>query len=62
LGVRVMQLTYNYRAQAGDGCCEPENAGLSRYESEFLAGTFCGHSPSSGATEPAAVSENGQLT
>jgi membrane dipeptidase len=31
LGVRVMQLTYNYRTQAGDGCCEPGNAGLSRY-------------------------------
>jgi membrane dipeptidase len=31
LGVRVMQLTYNYRGAAGDGCCEPENAGLSRF-------------------------------
>lgn len=31
LGVRVMQPTYNYRGAAGDGCCEPENAGLSRF-------------------------------
>jgi membrane dipeptidase len=29
LGVRVIQPTYNYRSAAGDGCCEPENAGLS---------------------------------
>jgi membrane dipeptidase len=29
LGVRVIQPTYNYRGLAGDGCCEPENAGLS---------------------------------
>lgn len=29
LGVRVMQLTYNYRNQLGDGCLEPEDAGLS---------------------------------
>jgi membrane dipeptidase len=31
LGVRVMQPTYNYRGAAGDGCCEPEDAGLSRF-------------------------------
>jgi membrane dipeptidase len=31
LGVRVIQPTYNYRSAAGDGCCEPENAGLSRF-------------------------------
>ena len=31
LGVRVIQPTCNYRAAAGDGCCEPENAGLSRF-------------------------------
>jgi membrane dipeptidase len=31
LGVRVMQLTYNYRGAAGDGCCEPDDAGLSRF-------------------------------
>lgn len=29
LGVRVMQLTYNYRNQLGDGCLEPANSGLS---------------------------------
>ncbi len=31
LGVRVIQPTYNYRGAAGDGCCEAENAGLSRF-------------------------------
>jgi len=31
LGVRVIQPTYNYRCTAGDGCCEPEDAGLSRF-------------------------------
>jgi membrane dipeptidase len=31
LGVRVIQPTYNYRGAAGDGCCEPENAGLSLF-------------------------------
>jgi membrane dipeptidase len=31
LGVRVMQPTCNYRGLAGDGCCEPEDAGLSRF-------------------------------
>jgi membrane dipeptidase len=31
LGVRVVQPTYNYRGAAGDGCCEPEDAGLSRF-------------------------------
>lgn len=30
LGVRVIQLTYNRRNLAGDGCLEPGNAGLSR--------------------------------
>lgn len=29
LGVRIMQLTYNMRSIFGDGCLEPENAGLS---------------------------------
>lgn len=29
LGVRIMQLTYNYRNFLGDGCLETENAGLS---------------------------------
>jgi membrane dipeptidase len=31
LGLRVMQLTYNYRTMAGDGCCEPADSGLSAY-------------------------------
>lgn len=30
LGVRIMQLTYNLRSAFGDGCLEPDNAGLSR--------------------------------
>ncbi|MGI9424637.1 MAG: dipeptidase, partial [Hyphomicrobiaceae bacterium] len=28
LGLRIMQLTYNYRNALGDGCLEPEQAGL----------------------------------
>lgn len=31
LGLRVMQLTYNYRNMLGDGCLEPEGAGLTTY-------------------------------
>jgi membrane dipeptidase len=31
LGVRIMQLTYNARSLAGDGCLEPGNAGLSAF-------------------------------
>jgi membrane dipeptidase len=31
LGVRVMQLTYNYRCSAGDGCLESSDAGLSAF-------------------------------
>jgi membrane dipeptidase len=30
LGVRIMQLTYNNRGMFGDGCLEPDNAGLSK--------------------------------
>jgi membrane dipeptidase len=30
LGVRIMQLTYNNRSIFGDGCLEPDNAGLSK--------------------------------
>lgn len=30
-GIRVIQLTYNGRNLAGDGCLEPANAGLSRF-------------------------------
>jgi membrane dipeptidase len=37
LGVRVMQLTYNYRAAAGDGCLEPSDAGLSEFGRKVLA-------------------------
>jgi membrane dipeptidase len=29
LGLRILQPTYNYRTAAGDGCCEPDDAGLS---------------------------------
>lgn len=29
-GLRVMQLTYNYRNMLGDGCLEPDQGGLSR--------------------------------
>ncbi len=31
LGIRIIQLTYNGRNLAGDGCLEPANAGLSRF-------------------------------
>ncbi|MCU1545649.1 MAG: hypothetical protein JWP30_749 [Homoserinimonas sp.] len=31
LGVGVIQLCYNYRNNLGDGCLEPENAGLSTF-------------------------------
>jgi membrane dipeptidase len=31
LGVRSVQLTYNYRMLAGDGCFEPHDGGLSRF-------------------------------
>jgi membrane dipeptidase len=37
LGVRAMQLTYNYRGAAGDGCCEPGDAGLSRFGRAVVA-------------------------
>lgn len=30
-GVRIVQLTYNVRNLAGDGCLEPDGAGLSRF-------------------------------
>ena len=36
LGVRVVQLTYNRRNLAGDGCLEPGNAGLSRFGRELV--------------------------
>jgi len=31
MGVRVIQLTYNYRNNIGDGCLEPANSGLSAF-------------------------------
>ena len=37
LGVRVIQPTYNYRSAAGDGCCEPGNAGLSEFGKTLVA-------------------------
>jgi membrane dipeptidase len=37
LGVRVIQLTYNVRSPAGDGCEEPEDAGLSRFGRKLVA-------------------------
>jgi membrane dipeptidase len=37
LGVRIIQLTYNRRNLAGDGCLEPGNAGLSRFGLDLVA-------------------------
>jgi membrane dipeptidase len=37
LGVKVMQLTYNRRGLCGDGCLEPDNAGLSQFGREVIA-------------------------
>jgi membrane dipeptidase len=37
LGVKVMQLTYNKRNLAGDGCLEKANAGLSDFGRELVA-------------------------
>lgn len=37
LGVRVLQLTYNKRNLAGDGCLERANAGLSDFGREVIA-------------------------
>ena len=31
LGLRIAQLTYNYRNMLGDGCLEPEGAGLTTF-------------------------------
>jgi membrane dipeptidase len=36
-GVRIIQLTYNYRNLLGDGCLEPANAGLSRHGRDVVA-------------------------
>lgn len=37
LGLRVAQLTYNYRNMLGDGCLEPEDGGLSAFGREAVA-------------------------
>jgi membrane dipeptidase len=37
LGVRVIQLTYNKRGLAGDGCLEPGNAGISDFGRQVVA-------------------------
>lgn len=37
LGLRVMQLTYNYRNMLGDGCMEPRDGGLSVLGREAVA-------------------------
>jgi membrane dipeptidase len=36
LGVRIVQMTYNRRNLAGDGCLEPADAGLSRFGRELI--------------------------
>lgn len=36
LGVGVVQLSYNVRNRVGDGCEEPENAGLSRFGAKLV--------------------------
>jgi membrane dipeptidase len=36
LGVRIIQMTYNRRNLAGDGCLEPADAGLSRLGREMI--------------------------
>jgi membrane dipeptidase len=38
LGVKIVQLTYNGRNLLGDGCLEPDDAGLSRHGREVVAG------------------------
>lgn len=37
LGLRILQLTYNKRGLAGDGCQEPENAGVSDFGRKVIA-------------------------
>jgi membrane dipeptidase len=37
LGVRVVQMAYNVRSPAADGCEEPGNAGLSRFGRQLVA-------------------------
>jgi membrane dipeptidase len=35
-GIRIIQITYNYRNSAGDGCSEKKQAGLSNYGYELV--------------------------
>lgn len=37
LGLRVLQLTYNHRGYAGDGCAEPNDGGLSDFGARLIA-------------------------
>jgi membrane dipeptidase len=37
MGVRVVQMTYNSRCYAGDGCLEPNDGGLSTFGREIVA-------------------------
>lgn len=37
LGVRMIQLTYNHRNAVGDGCMEPEDAGLTAFGRDLLS-------------------------
>ncbi len=37
LGVRMIQITYNHRNAVGDGCLDPEDAGLSAFGRDLLA-------------------------
>jgi membrane dipeptidase len=73
LGVRIIQLTYNRRNLAGDGCLEPGNAGLSRFGRDVIARmnetgiladfSHCGHRTTSegiGASKkPVAITHSG---
>lgn len=36
LGLRVLQLTYNHRGYAGDGCAEPNDGGLSDFGARLI--------------------------
>jgi membrane dipeptidase len=73
LGVRVIQLTYNGRNLAGDGCLEPGNAGLSRLGREMVEKmnamgilvdlSHCGHRTTSegiaASKKPVAITHSG---
>ena len=73
LGVRIIQLTYNRRNLAGDGCLEPGNAGLSRLGQDMVARmneigvlpdfSHCGHRTTSegiaASKKPVAITHSG---